>query len=82
MNLAQIRTFTEMDSHEEKVYEAMRKVRSEGGGGGGSLGLGVTILVCLLVGLSVHISGKIKRYMYGTETSQWRQSLVSLCSPL
>ena len=27
VNLAQIRTFTEMDSHEEKVYEAMRKVR-------------------------------------------------------
>ncbi len=26
VNLAQIRTFTEMDSHEEKVYEAMRKV--------------------------------------------------------
>jgi predicted RNA-binding protein Jag len=25
VNLAQIRTFTEMDSHEEKVYEAMRK---------------------------------------------------------
>ena len=36
VNLAQIRTFTEMDSHEEKVYEAMRKVgrrrrRREGG---------------------------------------------------
>ena len=29
MNLAQIRTFTEMDSHEEKVYEAMRKVGRE-----------------------------------------------------
>lgn len=27
VNLAQIRTFTDMDSHEEKVYEAMRKVR-------------------------------------------------------
>ncbi len=27
VNLAQIRTFTEMDSHEEKVYEAMRKVK-------------------------------------------------------
>ena len=26
VNLAQTRTFTEMDSHEEKVYEAMRKV--------------------------------------------------------
>ena len=26
VNLAQIRTFTEMDSHEEKVYEAMRRV--------------------------------------------------------
>lgn len=26
VNLAQIRTFTEMDSHEERVYEAMRKV--------------------------------------------------------
>ena len=26
VNLAQIRTFTEMDSHEEKIYEAMRKV--------------------------------------------------------
>ncbi|KAL5479170.1 hypothetical protein EMCRGX_G022660 [Ephydatia muelleri] len=25
VNLAQIRTFTEMDSHEEKIYEAMRK---------------------------------------------------------
>ena len=33
VNLAQIRTFTEMDSHEEKVYEAMRKVRGGGGGG-------------------------------------------------
>ena len=30
VNLAQIRTFTEMDSHEEKVYEAMRKVRGGG----------------------------------------------------
>ena len=30
VNLAQIRTFTEMDSHEEKVYEAMRKVRRLG----------------------------------------------------
>ena len=29
VNLAQIRTFTEMDSHEEKVYEAMRKVGRE-----------------------------------------------------
>ena len=29
VNLAQIRTFTEMDSHEERVYEAMRKVRSQ-----------------------------------------------------
>lgn len=28
VNLAQIRTFTEMDSHEEKVYEAMRKVNN------------------------------------------------------
>jgi hypothetical protein len=28
VNLAQIRTFTEMDSHEEKVYEAMRRVSS------------------------------------------------------
>lgn len=26
VNLAQIRTFTEMDSHEERVFEAMRKV--------------------------------------------------------
>ncbi len=26
VNLAQIRTFTEMDSHEEKVFEAMRRV--------------------------------------------------------
>ena len=31
VNLAQIRTFTEMDSHEEKVYEAMREVRGRGG---------------------------------------------------
>ena len=31
VNLAQIRTFTEMDSHEEKVYEAMRKVGRERG---------------------------------------------------
>ena len=30
VNLAQIRTFTEMDSHEEKVYQAVRQVRSEG----------------------------------------------------
>ena len=28
VNLAQIRTFTEMDSHEERVFEAMRKVLS------------------------------------------------------
>ncbi len=27
VNLAQIRTFTEMDSHEEKVYQAVRQVR-------------------------------------------------------
>ena len=27
VNLAQIRTFTEMDSHEEKVYDAMRRVK-------------------------------------------------------
>lgn len=27
VNLAQIRTFVEMDSHEEKVYQAVRKVR-------------------------------------------------------
>ena len=26
VNLAQIRTFTEMDSHEEKVFNAVRKV--------------------------------------------------------
>jgi hypothetical protein len=26
VNLAQIRTFTEMDSHDEKVHEAVRKV--------------------------------------------------------
>ena len=26
VNLAQIRTFTEMDSHEEKVYQAVRQV--------------------------------------------------------
>ena len=26
VNLAQIRTFTEMDSHEEKVFEAVRQV--------------------------------------------------------
>ncbi len=28
VNLAQIRTFTEMDSHEEKVYQAVRQVSS------------------------------------------------------
>ena len=27
VNLAQIRTFTEMDSHEEKVFQAVRQVR-------------------------------------------------------
>lgn len=27
VNLAQIRTFTEMDSHEEKVFQAVREVR-------------------------------------------------------
>lgn len=27
VNLAQIRTFTEMDSHEEKVFMAVRQVR-------------------------------------------------------
>ena len=30
VNLAQIRTFTEMDSHEEKVYQAVRQVSNEG----------------------------------------------------
>lgn len=30
VNLAQIRTFTEMDSHEEKVFRAVREVRSHG----------------------------------------------------
>lgn len=29
VNLAQIRTFTEMDSHEEKVFRAVREVRSD-----------------------------------------------------
>ena len=29
VNLAQIRTFTEMDSHEEKMYEAVREVRKQ-----------------------------------------------------
>jgi coatomer subunit delta len=28
VNLAQIRTFVEMDSHEEKVYQAVRQVRA------------------------------------------------------
>ena len=28
VNLAQIRTFTEMDSHEEKVYQAVRQVNT------------------------------------------------------
>lgn len=28
VNLAQIRTFVEMDSHEEKVYQAVRQVSS------------------------------------------------------
>lgn len=27
VNLAQIKTFTEMDSHEEKVFQAVRQVR-------------------------------------------------------
>ena len=27
VNLAQIKTFTEMDSHDEKVYQAVRQVR-------------------------------------------------------
>ena len=44
VNLAQIRTFTEMDSHEERVFEAMRRVRGGGGrrpwGGGGGGGRG------------------------------------------
>ena len=30
VSLAQIRTFTEMDSHEEKMYEALRQVRGGG----------------------------------------------------
>lgn len=30
VNLAQIRTFTEMDSHEEKVFRAVREVRDRG----------------------------------------------------
>lgn len=30
VNLAQIRTFTEMDSHEEKVFRAVREVRRRG----------------------------------------------------
>lgn len=28
VNLAQIRTFVEMDSHEEKIYQAVRKVHT------------------------------------------------------
>jgi len=32
VNLAQIRTFTEMDSHEERVFEAMRRVSDMGRG--------------------------------------------------
>ena len=32
VNLAQIRTFTEMDSHEERVFEAMRRVSDLGRG--------------------------------------------------
>jgi hypothetical protein len=27
VNLAQIRTYTEMDSHDERVHDAMRQVR-------------------------------------------------------
>ena len=34
VNLAQIKTFTEMDSHDEKLYQAVRQVSSELGGGG------------------------------------------------
>lgn len=30
VNLAQIRTFVEMDSHEEKVYQAVRQVINTG----------------------------------------------------
>ena len=29
VNMAQVRTFTEMDSHEERIFEAMRKVSME-----------------------------------------------------
>lgn len=29
VNLAQIRTYTEMDSHDERVHDAMRQVRDE-----------------------------------------------------
>lgn len=29
VNLAQIRTYTEMDSHDERVHDAMRQVRSK-----------------------------------------------------
>ena len=28
VNMAQVRTFTEMDSHEERIFEAMRKVEN------------------------------------------------------
>ena len=43
VNLAQIRTFTEMDSHEEKVYEAMRKV------GKGSSVTHTPIMFCIIM---------------------------------
>lgn len=46
VNLAQIRTFTEMDSHEEKVFRAVREVRS------GS---------ACFVGFLLNYSGKLER---------------------
>lgn len=46
VNLAQIRTFTEMDSHEEKVFRAVREVRC------GS---------ACLVGFLLNYSGKLER---------------------
>ena len=40
VNLAQIRTFTEMDSHEEKVYQAVRQVSLRSSSKGSLSGFG------------------------------------------
>lgn len=57
VNLAQIRTFTEMDSHEEKVFRAVREV----GKGCGFLRHGRRGFWCLVTFVPKHLPGFLRR---------------------